>query len=1236
MSESDPGPVNSGSDVRPGEAFAPQHRTGGQVAELGRLVSLTLSEVIQAVPITQFDVPIQNPEALPLNKLDPGVLERLAAEVLSYDNNRGIHLYGRSGQRQDGLDIVEFDTDDTISLYQVKRYQDMSPTKIHRIVKEYAGPPRAADYRGSERKFNPRRFVIVTSAPVESNIKNIDKLTELRVAYQGDLTIDIWGAEVLGRKLRVMPNIVCAIFGEAWARAWCGFESSADPPTAGREEFKADLLDMLTMLDAAARKGNLPAYLPSGADLPGMDRTVRVLANVRGDADERAGGYGRKRAYRLPADTDGRRSQPPQPWEEAVAEYERLVILADPGMGKSWLLRIYTHRLARSASAAIESSDDIPAHLIIPVPIRADTLAASPGRTLGEAAVSYLIGEGYLPSRSGPLLRERIAAGQVMLLIDALDEVPRAASAPGEKSPRKRLEDLLHDWASECIGAARCVLASRLAGYTGPPVFGAQEAELLPFSPDDARTAVMAWNLPAAAQEQVSKWLEDPAVAGMTRLPLLLTLVCSLAAREPHYGPLPETRAGLYEAVIWEFLSSTHRSSDRGAPNAATSPSERQELLRILARIAYAFASTPRGWVDQMPYNQLIEVISATGESLATLGGSASAALERLTAQAGILVPAANPAIRDQAYMFMHRTIAEYLVALYLRDLPHKKRMDIVADHQWFDPDWAEVIPMLASLLVSSDPDDVSDMITYFLTQRPDPLHRAFFFALRIITESAGSGTILTTTQEPILTNQIHRMLARPSTHDELIRTLQRALVWPEALTGALLAYLSDKGYGRRTCRALFNTLKCGHPNLYIAIVQFNWNVHGYAAAMRALAGRNSPEIVEMLLSFVSHESAGDVATGELAKHDSSRVIEGLLELLDSEEPLARRRAVEALTGRDSPAVRDGLLPMLWDYNAVIREDAVYALSRWRDSLEVTGCLLTLLGDENGNVRSAAAAVLSQSGCPGVIDALLARLADKRPTVRGSAAAALRERDVPGVAQALLALLSDKVGRVRAEAIHALAGRDSPEVVEALLARLTDEDSSVCISAVDTLAGLDSPEVRQALQARLTDAEEWVRRAADQALGGEVPPESDLKERQWQYVGTVPLATWSNSMLPRWTQYALEVIRFPARLTGGSRKARRNAVEEQSARDRLDSVTELLSHVSDMDWDVQWATAKILASRDDPRILIRACQPTLRAWRVDWRTTRDYLAKSTVDRIYLMLPQDARPKILRRLARITQ
>ncbi|PZS37446.1 MAG: hypothetical protein DLM62_19175 [Pseudonocardiales bacterium] len=196
------------------------------------LVRLTRAQLWRHTQTAPLPVPMQNPTLLPLSKLEPGVFECLAAEIVSRQDNRGVQFYGRQGQKQHGLDIVERDRTGSRSLYQVKRYEELTGEKIRNGVEEYAGPPRPVGYHGDRRKFDPRRFVLVTSAELDRDTGNVDTLVELQDEYDGDLEIEVWGAEALSRKLRDAPNVVFAVFGPQWAEAYCGFRPAPPDPAA--------------------------------------------------------------------------------------------------------------------------------------------------------------------------------------------------------------------------------------------------------------------------------------------------------------------------------------------------------------------------------------------------------------------------------------------------------------------------------------------------------------------------------------------------------------------------------------------------------------------------------------------------------------------------------------------------------------------------------------------------------------------------------------------------------------------------------------------------------------------------------------------------------------------------------------------------------------------------------------------------------------------------------------------
>ena len=858
--------------------------------------------------------------------------------------------------------------------------------------------------------------------------------------------------------------------------------------------------------------------------------------------------------------------------------HEWLVVLADPGLGKSWLLRNETHRLAQVAYTSLRQPEVGVSDVIVPIPIRADMLAASQGQALAEAACNYLVAEGLLAARSKVLLEERINDGSVVLLIDALDEVPRDSTIPGVQAPRRRLEDLLRHWVYHCTGIARCILTTRLAGYSGPPVSEAREVELLPFTAGDVEAAIQAWGLQEAVKGRVVGLLREPGFAGMARVPLLLALICSLAADLPNHESLPKTRAGIYEAVIWQFLAGGHRSAERGASAPMTSQVERQMLMHVLTEVAITFASTDRGWIDQMPYVHLVAAIDDAKGTIGDARGSAVTILGQLSDQAGILVPAGNPVVRDQAYLFLHRTIAEYLVARHLGDIDPDRRILLIEEHQWFDPDWAEVIPMLGALLSRRYLSEAQALVTYFLSQRPDPLHRAFHMALRILGESPNPDRLLTKPKAHDVSKRIRSLLDDDVARTGLLRAVAAAPAWPRSVVDPMLSSLQQGKFVVR--RAVINALAgredAGVTEAMLTLIKDQRRELRRAAArglawrnaevtkallallededrtvrlvaVEALAGRKGPDVTDALLARFADEyrRVRNAAATSLAGREGPGVTEALLHRLDDGNTYVRRLAVRALTGRDASAVTEALIRHRTDNDWVTRRSIVKALSS-RDDPRVTDVLLSLLKDSNKDVRRAATEALAGRHAPAVTEALLILLGDEFRDVRLAAAEVLAEMDTADVTKALLARLGDRSRDVRRSAVRALARRQGGDLTEILLERLDDQDEAVRRTLVEVLAERETAKVTDALLACLADEHRIVRRAAVEALA----------QRDGANV-TEALA---------------------ARLTDEHRAVRLAAVKALAGRNEPKVSDELLARLHDADWATRSAAARAIAA----------------------------------------------------------
>ena len=166
--------------------------------------------------------------------------------------------------------------------------------------------------------------------------------------------------------------------------------------------------------------------------------------------------YAPNRARPESGENDYRRdrpaSSPPVPWDEqAAGRFGRVVILGDPGMGKSWLLRIEARRLAIDAKRGIVEHTKPLGE--ISVPIRRSLVRSESGRTVHPPRLSSTRSGYAAPDSCRIWLRAQIAAGRAVVLLDAWDEVPVERPEPGQPI-MLRLHYQQAGWGSESTSLA--------------------------------------------------------------------------------------------------------------------------------------------------------------------------------------------------------------------------------------------------------------------------------------------------------------------------------------------------------------------------------------------------------------------------------------------------------------------------------------------------------------------------------------------------------------------------------------------------------------------------------------------------------------------------------------------------------------------------------------------------------------------------------------------------------------
>lgn len=157
--------------------------------------------------------------------MPPEAFERLCAELVDRESKQGgVHVYGRRGQKQYGIDIVEFakepqgESPAPAHVYQVKRFQVITPAELRNAVELYA----------ASHRFKAEKFTVMTSAPTDDK-RLIDELAELREQFKGQFEVQLEGPAHMQNRLRNHATTVRAVFGKAMAEALCGDPGEAPP-----------------------------------------------------------------------------------------------------------------------------------------------------------------------------------------------------------------------------------------------------------------------------------------------------------------------------------------------------------------------------------------------------------------------------------------------------------------------------------------------------------------------------------------------------------------------------------------------------------------------------------------------------------------------------------------------------------------------------------------------------------------------------------------------------------------------------------------------------------------------------------------------------------------------------------------------------------------------------------------------------------------------------------------------
>jgi len=800
-----------------------------------------------------------------------------------------------------------------------------------------------------------------------------------------------------------------------------------------------------------------------------------------------------------------------EPITQLVRRQRSLVVLGDPGSGKTTVLRW----LAVVAAAGPLSWAEHLGHSerLLPLMISVGRLAeirerlGSVGSVIDALAVYFhdrnVGGEEELRG----FLARTLEAGECLVLLDGLDEVRSEARS----SMLRWLESFCGRFSRN-----RFVASARVVGYSGFSLPDGMETTLGPFNDEQVRR--YAWAFERAcrrwendgipdelgADRESGKLLEalfrNQRLRDLARNPFLLSALVLIHRAE---GQLPRHRVQAYE-IFSRTLCETWSNARRIVAGESETRSIRyeEEAIPILGELAlrmheeWPVGAAPEAFVIQI----LSEAIRVRdGGTPREAERSAREFLERAGKEVQILLERGAG-----QWGFLHLTFQEFFTAVGLLS---SERFEEVAFEHLFDARWEEVLRLGVGYmaLIQKRSQATQRFIRQVLEYQERGDRRYVTELLRrqvhlaaLLASEAGDTLPLKRQEE------IAGAVAEWNQHmpDEIVEPLLRELAltdFKECLLDVLISQLQSQEEWTRS-RAVFALGELGGDRAQLALLQSvpdtSWWVR--SALCQSLRKLDTPESIDALATLARKAEHGIrmPALISLFYSDKPRAHEALASVARDPDPEVTGSFIIVLSmmsyfmrtfGKQlsdfiEPAALDELLQRGLDHQEeVIQSSTSQVLLFYKGeellaNAEVQGDehaasvlqLLDLMSPDSEvstdslesaelAVRAVAAARLAHSKDERGLSTLIDMSGSAPPEMRHALFTVMGMIDDERVVAVLFAAASDSDPNVRASALSSL-GRLKPSGSEDLMIRfLRDPDPKVRASALTGLGAMESP-----------------------------------------------------------------------------------------------------------------------------------------------------------------------------------
>lgn len=463
----------------------------------------------------------------------------------------------------------------------------------------------------------------------------------------------------------------------------------------------------------------------------------------------------------------GERLSEPVPVLELLQKHDGVVLLGDPGAGKTTFLKVLAVALASGQGEALSLGGKLP--ILLPLAAYANALAA------GDVPLDRFISHYYEEDRGirvplGDLLTQALEEGRALLLLDGLDEVR-------DTGRRHLVVDRVRDFYSRHRksgnGGNRFVLTSRIVGYREVRLAaeGLAEGTLVDFEEDEIESFIGKWTVAlekaaggetgvsrSRAEEERREFLgavrTNPGMRSLASNPLLLTI---LALMKRQGVALPDRRVELYKTYVETLLKSWNLA--RGLAGRTGREVDLVDRMKILAPLALWMHEVSPG-VGLVKEGDLLRRL----EALCAERGHADAAraadefLEDVRKGSSLLVSRG-----EHQYGFIHLTFQEYLAAVALAWQARKDRAALIerlATHIG-EASWHEVVLLTVGYLgiVDQWEEGASEVVEGLLAKAPGRVGEAVIWMGEAVAD-AGRAAVSASCRQKVVEALLETMAA--------------------------------------------------------------------------------------------------------------------------------------------------------------------------------------------------------------------------------------------------------------------------------------------------------------------------------------------------------------------------------------------------------------------------------------------------------------------------------------------